>query len=113
SQRRTSSSFSKAAPPGAVCWPARCFASMADNCLATTIFCSSCVIVGSCARISVIGKEVSYVQFLLRSAPILGRSNVEVERSLGKWDRVGRVGACCARGGARSIITPHQHKFTH
>src|SRR5438477_9274485 len=39
-----------------------------------------------------------------RSAPVLRRSNVEVERSLGKWDRAGRVEACCARGRAHSAV---------
>ena len=43
-------------------------------------------------------------QLQSRGAPVLGRSDVEVERSLGKWDRVGRVEACCARGRAHSAV---------
>src|SRR5580704_15531441 len=38
-----------------------------------------------------------------RSAPVLGRSNVKARISLGKPARLLAVGACCARGRARSV----------
>src|ERR1700678_914525 len=38
------------------------------------------------------------------SAPVSGRSNVKARISLGKHGRVRIVGACCARGRARSPI---------
>ena len=39
-----------------------------------------------------------------RSAPVPGRSNVKTRISLGKQGRVRAVGACCARGRARSTV---------
>src|SRR5882724_13645918 len=52
-----SSSLPSAARPVPACGPARCLASMADNCLDATIFSSSCVTAGSWARISVMARR--------------------------------------------------------
>jgi len=40
----------------------------------------------------------------LRSAPVLGRSNVKKQISHGKWGRARVIGPCCARGRAHSAV---------
>jgi hypothetical protein len=39
-----------------------------------------------------------------RSAPVLGRSNVEMPKGLEKLDRGGTLRVCCARGRAHSAV---------
>src|ERR1700678_3899911 len=49
-----------------------------------------------------------------RSAPVPGRSNVKARISPGKHGRVRAVGACCARGRARStVVYPGQHAASY